>query len=87
MIPDDPKATLGKAIGAMKAKPEKWVTEIGNVDTVLRMLESVWQSQSDRHGTNEVTRPLNVTQQEAEAALHLALALVHLFRTQAIRRA
>ena len=87
VIPDDPKATLGKAIAAMKVKPEKWVTEIGDVDTVLRMLESVWQSQSDRHGTDEVTRPLNVTQQEAEAALHLALALVHLFRTKAIRRA
>ena len=87
VIPNDPKPTLGKAIAAMRLKPSKWKTEIGDVDTVIRMLEAVWGSQTDRHGSGEKNRPPNVTQREAEAALHLAVTLVQLFRTKAIRRA
>ncbi len=87
VIPNDPKPTLGKVIAAMRLKPSKWKTEIGDVDTVIRMLEAVWGSQTDRHGSGEKNRPPNVTQREAEAALHLAVTLVQLFRTKAIRRA
>ena len=37
----------------------------------------------DRHGTDDPTRP-PVNQSEAEAAVQIAVTLVHLFRTGAI---
>ena len=85
LTPNDPKATLGKMIAAARDKPSKWVVAIGEMDTVLMMLQTVWEAQHDRHGTNEANRPTNVTRQEAEAALHFTVTLVHLFRSKAIR--
>lgn len=84
--PMDSEATLGKMISALADKPEKWETVIGVVDTVRKMMATIWKSQLDRHGTDDPTQPLNVSQAEAEAAVQMAVALVHLFRTGAIRR-
>ncbi|WP_420451562.1 hypothetical protein [Ilumatobacter sp.] len=79
-------ATLGKMISALEHKPDKWVTEIGDVETVRLMMKAVWTSQHDRHGTDDESVPANVSEEEAQAAVHYAVALVHLFRTGAIRR-
>ena len=71
-------------IGALRDKPEKWATVIGDVDTVRKMMETIWKSQLDRHGTDDTTKPLNVSQPEAEAAVQMGVTLVKLFRTEAI---
>lgn len=83
--PKNQRATLGTMIRDVKAKPEKWTTVIGHVDTVLKMMQAIWDSHSGRHGTDSNTKPANVSQEQAEAAVHLAVTLVQLFRTQGIR--
>ena len=86
VTPKDDLATLGKMIPALRDKPEKWGTVIGDVDTVRKMMETILNSQFDRHGTDDTTKPLNVSQPEAEAAVQMGVTLVQLFRTGAIRR-
>ena len=86
VTPKDDQATLGKMIPAFRDKPEKWGIVIGDVDTVRKMMETIWKSQFDRHGTDDTTKPLNVSQAEAEAAVQMGVTLVQLFRTGAIRR-
>ena len=81
--PKDQLATMGRMIGVMKATPQKWGTVIGEVDTVRMMMGTIWKSQVDRHGTDDPNRP-PVKQPEAEAAVQIAVTLVHLFRTRAI---
>ena len=86
ITPRDDQATLGKMIPALRDKPEKWGTVIGDVDTVRKMMKTILKSQFDRHGTDDTTKPLNVSQPEAEAAVQMAVTLVQLFRTGAIWR-
>ena len=86
VIPNNPLPTLGLAVSAMRDKPEKWETVIGvdgDVDTVRMMMNTIWKGQDDRHGTDDPTRG-PVEQPEAAAAVQIAVALVHLFRTGAI---
>ena len=86
VIPNDSRATLGKMICALRNKPEKWQTAIGDVDTLRKMMQTIWKSQFDRHGTDDTSKPINVSQSEAEAAVQMRVTLVQLFRTGAIRR-
>jgi hypothetical protein len=53
---------------------------------VVALLELVWKSQLDRHGTADPDVPLSVTHAEAEAAVHLAATLVQWFVTGAVAR-
>ena len=46
------------------------------MNTVLMMFQTVWESQNDRQGTNETSRPTNVTRPDAEAALHFSAGAV-----------
>ncbi|MDE0368594.1 MAG: hypothetical protein OXI84_00465 [bacterium] len=85
VTPKDQLATLGKMIAAMRDKPQKWGTVIGDVDTVRIMMDTIWKAQVDRHGTDDPQKPLTVSQSEAEAAVQFAATLVQLFRTGAIR--
>jgi hypothetical protein len=91
VIPSDPSPTLGKVIAALKAKPEKWTSVftppagVDPIQIVIGDLELLWKSQDDRHGSPGSAVPITVSQAEAEAAVHLAAALVHLFDSQAIR--
>ena len=85
VIPKDKLATLGKMIAAIRDKPQKWETVIGEVDTVRIMMDTIWKDQVDRHGTDDPKRPLTVKQPEAEVAVQFAVTLVQLFRTGAIR--
>jgi hypothetical protein len=92
VLPSDPKATLGKIIPAMRDAPSKWrvvlqPTDADPVASVVAMMELLWKSQHDRHGDADETRPLSVSDSEAEAAVHLAAALVHLFASGAVTRA
>ena len=70
----------------MNATPQKWGTVIGvdgDVDTVRMMMDTIWKGQVDRHGTPDPNKP-PVKQPAAEAAVQVAVTLVHLFRTGAI---
>ena len=87
VTPRDALATLGKMIAAMNDAPAKWVAVIGDIDTVRLMMTAVWRAQHDRHGTDDESKPANVSAGEAEAAVQYAVAQIHLFRTGAIRLA
>ena len=93
ITPNDRVATLGKMIIAMEAKPSKWhVVLDGNgrgsgLAHVVGNCKALWTSQLDRHGTDDETVRLDVSAEEAEAALHLATTLVHWFRTGAVQPA
>ena len=52
ITPTDEVATLGKMVAAMRDKPEKWETVIGDVKTVRKMMGALWFSQRGRHGTD-----------------------------------
>jgi hypothetical protein len=87
VIPDDPKATLGTMIKAMKDKPEKWVvTTEGThpVETIIDMMETVWTGHTDRHGEKGGVKDL--VDGAADLAVQLAVALVGLFVGGAVQR-
>jgi hypothetical protein len=79
VLPSNDRATLGTMIAAMRDKPEKWHTTMGSVDDVRRQMEILWTSQLDRHGTDDEAVPLQVTQEQAEMAVHLSLLLTRMF--------
>ena len=86
VIPNDPKATLGKMCKALHDKPEKWVidSELGcDVETVLDMMELVWNDGRFRHGDEDA--PFEVSQEAAEMTVDTALILVSWFRSGWIR--
>lgn len=79
--PENPKATLGTMIAALRDKPGKWVVGFDSPEpdgrkVVLEMMRLLWGNQDDRHGTSDPTAPLHVSLEEATAALHLAATLV-----------
>lgn len=91
VIPEDKVGTLGRVIGTLKATPGKFTAVLQGsgadaVATIRGMMEVIWKSQLDRHGTADEEVPLQVSQQEAEAALQFAVALVEWFRRGFIRR-
>jgi hypothetical protein len=51
------------------------------------MMRVLWKSQLDRHGTDNEAVPIEVSKDEAETALHLAITLVHWFTSGAVTRA
>jgi hypothetical protein len=92
VIPDNSAATLGQMIGALRDAPQKWQVTLkpdGGLDPVglaVGMMQLLWKSQLDRHGSGHVDAPFAMNQDEAEAALHVAASLVHLFDSGTIRR-
>ena len=53
-------------------------TPDANVERLVGMLQMLWKSQFDRHGTADESVPLNVSIDEARDAVALATTLVHL---------
>ena len=53
----------------------------------MLMMQLLWKSQLDRHGTDDDQVPITVSQEESEAALHLAANLVHIFTSGTIASA
>lgn len=68
-------------IADIRNKPAKWtvVLEGASMENVADLASMIWTSQLDRHGTDDETVPLSVSQDEADAAVHLAIGLVRLF--------
>jgi hypothetical protein len=89
-IPNDSSGTLGKAIAHIASTVDKWT--VGDLDTskqssgqtLLAMLQTLWTNQA-RHATPDGTIR-DVSQQEAETAVSLAVTLVHWFTSGVARR-
>jgi hypothetical protein len=88
VTPNDTTATLGKIIKALRDKPEKWEVNLTEAtpEQVTEMAAMIWQSQFDRHGTHDESIPLSVSQDQADAAVHITIALVRLFAGGHIQR-
>lgn len=85
--PNNERTTLGTVIRDMRAAPAKWRVGLQHhtpgqqVPAVIEMLDLLWAGQTGRHGDADETKPLDVTQEQAEAAAQLAVLLVGWFRT------
>lgn len=89
---DSNKSTLGTVIGQLKSVPHKWNVVLPdksggprNAEGVVTMMEMLWHAQHSRHGGGASSRRQN--QEEAEAAVNLAVLLVHWLATGALRAA
>ncbi|MGW0665151.1 hypothetical protein [Streptodolium elevatio] len=88
--PNHAKATLGTMLGELKANKAKFAGAIpdgsnaATVDTAEAMMRTLWEGQTSRHGNRAVTTP--ETLEAARAGVHLAVALVQWFASQAIVR-
>lgn len=79
VAPNDPKASLGKMIGAIRDAPHKWTFVLGNDPKVVAdMAGLVWRSQLDRHGTDDEGVPPYVSPEAAGAAVHICITLVRI---------
>jgi hypothetical protein len=86
ILPTARRATLGTMISAMREAPQKWETTLGDVEDLRRQMEAVWKGQTDRHGSDDESVPLAVSQEEADFAVHSCVALVCLFAGGHVRR-
>jgi hypothetical protein len=91
VIPNDRDATLGKAIGTIRSSPDRCQLSFTHrtrpeepISALISMMALLWEGQYDRHVTEGV--PLQVSQEEAETALHLAVTLVQWFTTGRVSR-
>lgn len=84
VLPNDRKATLGTMIRTM-ADQAAWTLPLGSqsADAPVAMARALWQGQESRHGGHGYRRP---TQQEAEAAVLLAVPLVQWFASGVLSR-
>jgi len=89
VAPNDAKYTLGRAIGQLKANSDKWsfVLEGASPAQLADMAGLVWTGQLDRHGTDDESVPLLVSQEQADAAFHICLTLCRMFSGGLISRA
>jgi len=82
--------TLGTIIRDVRQKPSKWQMRLkppaGHDPMVglLEMLELLWKSEFDRHGSTDESVPLHVSVEEARDAVHLATTLTQWFRSGAV---
>jgi hypothetical protein len=88
--PNNAKATLGTINGAIRAAPGSWRMAITDAlggprdgTPVLNMMELLWTGQTDRHGANPT---IPVTLEAAQAAVHLAAALVQLWTSGGVTK-
>ena len=95
VLPKDPGATLGKMHPALREGWKKFAIELGGsavgpqekARIVAEMMQLLWKGQLDRHGSDNADVPLTVSQEQAEAAAHMALLLVEWFQTGGVRSA
>jgi len=88
--PKDSSATLGKDIHVLRSKPSAWEFALtgsagaGGVERLISMMQFLWHSQTDRHGSADYE---DVSQEEAQAAVLLASTLVGWLAAGALSRA
>ena len=84
--PKNSKTTLGTICRDIRSAPDKWETDseaVSSVQTVLGMMQMVWNEGHYRHG--DESAPLDVTQEAAEMTVQTAMLLVTWFRSGRIR--
>jgi hypothetical protein len=87
VLPKTNTGTLGKVITALRDKPAKWSVGLKHPEperqvlTLADMLDLVWKGQTGRHGDPDPNAPISVSQEQAEAAVHLAVTVVQWFST------
>lgn len=85
LTPKDPRPSLGKMINVFRDGMSKWrfaFTVDSAVDpknVLLQMMQLLWTNDYARHVNVDPNVPLNVSQEEAESAVVLALTLVNWF--------
>ena len=86
VAPNDKDFTLGRGLGELGKSPRLFgvVSRPGDgtfdpYDTLLGMCRLMWKSQPQRHGAPDPHPLAEVSQEEAEAALHVAVTLVQWF--------
>jgi len=90
VLPNNPKPTLGTVIAHLHDAGRKWsfvlVDKDGNGDPgpLAAIMERLWTGQVSRHGGGQNSR--EQTPEEAQAAVHLAAAIVQLLATGALGR-
>lgn len=90
--PNHPKATLGTMIPEMRQAAHKITSVISaqggvgksGAEPFADLMDQLWKGQTSRHGGQVATR--TETQEEAEAAVHVAILLVYMFTSGAIVR-
>ena len=89
-LPADAQASLGKVRAHLdqgRAKYELVVSDRtgspASIDSVVEMVSTLWHGQRDRHEGGSSSAP--ITQEAAEAAVHVAVLLVQWLATGAIR--
>lgn len=87
VLPKTDVGTLGKVIAALRDKPAKWAVGLKHPEPerqvliLAEMLDLVWKGQTGRHGDPDPNAPISVTQEQAEAAVQLAVTLAQWFTT------
>lgn len=91
VVPNQKDATLGHVIGQLRNDGD-WGLPLTREDptaptseTIVRMAKALWKGHHDRHG-GDPNAPKSVSQEEAEAAVLLAVSLVHWFSSGAAAR-
>lgn len=90
VLPSNNRATLGTIIAALRDGAKNFSvtldssTSVDGVHVVMAMLQLLWTNQYDRHVSQG--SGLHVTQQEAEAAVLLALSVVEWFENGHVQR-
>jgi hypothetical protein len=82
--PNDPKATLGKAIANVRDKPGGYTVVLPSGDPVgqfVAMMQMLWQGHP-RHANPE--RVVDANEEQAKAAVHIATTLVQLLSSGAV---
>ncbi|MBG6182006.1 hypothetical protein IWX62_003231 [Arthrobacter sp. CAN_A1] len=89
--PSNTRATLGTLINQMRDQ-KNWSLplhreqqENGSADVILGMMRLLWNGQHDRHG-GQPSAPGDVTFEEAQVAVSLAVNLVQLFSAKLVER-
>lgn len=90
LTPTDPQPSLGKMSTALRDGMAKWrfaFTVDSKVDpknVLLQMMQLLWTNDYARHINADPSVPLNVSQEEAESAVVLALTLTNWFLSGAV---
>ena len=56
------------------------------VEILILLMDLLWRNQTDRHGVSDPQPPAEIKPENAAWAVHVALLLVHVFRSGTIRR-
>jgi hypothetical protein len=92
LAPDDKDTTLGKMMNNLRTGRNQFVVRLNGDehndprDTVHNMMAMIWRSEVDRHGTDDPEIPINVSGDETEAAIFVAVTLVQFFQAGHITR-